>query len=200
MAAPVSAFRGWRDGAWAQIRRRSSFHGQEITMKSLTTMLAARATMQAPADGLKVWRDVAATRVHEPIVDACVFSRPSNYAAQKVASKFGVLGNMAMRKAQEVRAGGLPQHFILVVTANDVIALQHQSGGGADPSSVGTEVARWQRSTLQVTYKPGGYLFNVVIAANGDNEEVECCVGNSPLSESFIGLLTDPARDSAATS
>src|SRR4051794_18356929 len=80
-------------------------------MKALTTMLAERAMakMEQPADGLKEWRDAAQAQITEPVVDACLFSRPASYAANAVASHSGPLVGMLLRKSREIRAGGLPQ-------------------------------------------------------------------------------------------
>ena len=53
-----------------------------VGMKALTTMLAERAMekMEQPVDGLKEWRDAAQAQVSEPVIDACLFSRPTSYA------------------------------------------------------------------------------------------------------------------------
>ncbi len=167
-------------------------------MKAPTTFLVDRAmAKQAPStDGLKIWRDAAQEQMTETIVDACLFSRPSSYSAGVAARGFGgLLGRSALRQGQKMQAGGLPQHFILAVTAEDVVALERKITSTGDKSGkAGEEVARWKRSTLQVSWKPGGYLYNATLTPPDSQSEVKCCVGLSPLSESFLDLLADPAR------
>ncbi len=170
-------------------------------MKALTTMLAERAARPAPEDGLKVWRDAAQAQIEEPVIDACMFSRPSSYVANAVASHSGPLVGLLLRKTNEIRAGGLPEHFLLAVTAGEAIALRRtmKARRGAALGVPGEEVARWKRTDLTVTWKDGGYLYNVTIESPAEAEKVRCCVGKSPLSESFLGLLADSSRDWAAT-
>ena len=168
-------------------------------MKSLTTMLAQRAAPAAPAEGLKMWRDAAQAQIDEPVIDACIFSRPASYGASALASHTGGLGVMLLRKSREIRAGGLPEHFILAVTGDEVIALgRKMKARGGPTGEPGEEVARWKRSDVAVTWRSAGYLLNVLIESPSEGEKVKCSVANSPLSESFLALLADPAVDRAA--
>jgi hypothetical protein len=169
-------------------------------MKALTTMLAQRAAQPAPAEGLKVWRDAAQAQVDDPVIDACLFSRPASYGASTLASHTGGLATMLLRKSREIRAGGLPEHFILAVTADEVIALRRtMKARGGTLGEPGEEVARWRRSDLNVSSRNGGYLLKVTLESPSEDEKVQCTVGSSPLSESFVALLADPARSTAAT-
>ena len=56
------------------------------------------------------------------------------------------------------------------------------------------------RSNLAVTWRDGGYLYNVTIESPSEGEKVQCCVAKSALSESFLGLLADAYCDQAAAS
>jgi hypothetical protein len=169
-------------------------------MKALTTMLAQRVMPAAPAEGLKVWSDAAQAQIAEPVIDACLFSRPASYGASALASHTGGLSTMLLRKSREIRAGGLPEHFILAVTADDVIALRRtMKARGGSLGIPGDEVARWKRSDLDVSSSNGGYLLKVTIQSPSEGEKVQCTVGSSPLSESFVALLADPSRSTPAT-
>ena len=160
-------------------------------MKSLTTMLAQRAAPAAPAEGLKVWRAAAQAQIVEPVIDACIFSRPSSYGASALASHTGGLGVMLLKKSREIRAGGLPEHFILAVTADEVIALRRtMKARGGPTGEPGEEVARWNRSDLTVTWRSAGYLVNVTIESRSEDEKVKCSVANGPLTEPFLELLS----------
>ena len=170
-------------------------------MKALTTMLAQRATAaQRPAeDGLGAWRMAAQAQIAEPVIDACIFSRPASYAASTLASHAGGLGTMLLRKSREIRAGGLPEHFILAVTANEVIALGRKMKARGGPlGEPGEEVARWKRSDLRATWKDGGYLLKVTLESPREGEKVQCSVAKSPLSEAFLALLASPELDRVA--
>jgi hypothetical protein len=170
-------------------------------MKALTTILAERASAKVPAssDGLKVWREAAQPHVREPVVDACTFARPSSYSGNLAARQFGLVGRLALRKAREHRAGGLPEHFVLVVTAEDVVVLTHVVDGRGGPmGSVGDEVARWPRPEVAVTWSVSGATYAVALDPAGDSPQVECQVGRSPLSEDFLNLLSTPARQTPA--
>jgi hypothetical protein len=169
-------------------------------MKALTTMLAQRAMPDPPAEGLKVWRDAAQAQIQEPVIDACIFSRPYSYGASKAASHSGLLGTMLLRKSREIRAGGLPDHFILAVTSEEVIALRRSMKTRGGPlGEPGEEVARWRRSDLTVTSANGGYMINVTIESPREDEKVQCSVGANALSKSFVALLADPTRSTPAS-
>lgn len=126
-------------------------------MKALTTKLYERAAKPTPAEGLKMWRDAAQAQIDEPVVDACLFSRPYSYGGGQVASHAGGLATMLLRKSREIRAGGLPEHYVLAVTADEV-----------------------------------------TIESPSEDEKVQCTVGSSPLSESFVDLLGNPSRTTPA--
>src|SRR4051812_31272602 len=116
-------------------------------------MVAQRAAQPAPADGFRVWRDAAQAQISEPVIDACLFARPSSYGATALASHTGGLGTMLLRKSREIRAGGLPEHLVLAVTADEVIALRRTMKARGGPlGEPGEEVARWKRSDLRVSW------------------------------------------------
>jgi len=136
-----------------------------------------------------------AARSWETAIDACVFSRPTSYAADKAAQQFGLFGRFVKEQTQKALAGDLPRHFVLAVTAEDVVVLERRMGTthGA-MGQPGPEVARWRRATLNVTWKDGGYVYDASITAPDATDRHRCCVGKMPLSEDFLRLLTDPAR------
>jgi hypothetical protein len=168
-------------------------------MKAPTTMLAERAMakMEQPADGLKEWRDAAQAQVTEPVIDACLFSRPTSYTGNQVASHLGPIAGLLLRKSREIRAGGLPQHFMLAVTDDEVVALERvMKARGGPMGKPGSEVARWKRSDVGVTWTPAGFLLKVTIVVRG--ECYECSLVKHPLNEAFLRLLSDPENMSAA--
>ena len=102
--------------------------------------------MEQPVDGLKEWRDAAQAQVSEPVIDACLFSRPTSYAGNVMSSHSGPIVGMLLRKSREIRAGGLPQHFVLAVTDREVVVLERvMTARGGAMGQPGGEVARWKR-------------------------------------------------------
>jgi hypothetical protein len=168
-------------------------------MKYPTTMLVERATakMEQPVDGLKTWRDAAQEQIAEPVVDACLFSRPTSYAGNAVASHFGFVFGMLIRKSRKIRSGGLPPQFLLAVTKDEVIVLERKMKARGGPlGKPGDEAVRWSRSQLSVTWVPAGYLLKATIVVDGKSHKVS--VAKHALSEAFLRLLSDPEDVSAA--
>src|SRR5262249_22704892 len=150
-------------------------------------------------DGLKAWRDAAQEQISEPVVDACLFTRPASYSANAITAHTGPLAGMLLRKSRQIRAGGLPEHFILAVTDDDVIALRRtMKARGGPMGQPGEEVARWPRNAIVVSSREAGYLLKVTIESPSENEKVECQVTNSALTKSFLELLADPGRNQPA--
>ena len=168
-------------------------------MKALTTMLAERAMsqMEQPADGLKDWRDAAQAQITETVIDASLFSRPASYGANVVASHSGPIVGLLLRQSRKIRAGGLPPHFVLAVTEDQVVALERKmTARGGSTGKPGGEVARWKRSDVGVTWRLSGYLLKVTLVA--ESEVYQCQIVNHPLNEAFLRLLSDPDDMSCA--
>jgi hypothetical protein len=167
-------------------------------MKAPTTMLAERAIakMEQPADGLKEFRDAAQAQITEPVIDACLFSRPTSYAGNTVATHFGPIAGMLLRKSREIRAGGLPAHFMLAITGEEVVVLERvMKARGGPIGRPGDEVARWKRSDVGVSWTPFGFLLKVTIVVKG--ESYQCSLVKYPLTEAFLELLSDEENMSA---
>jgi hypothetical protein len=171
-------------------------------MKSPTTLLAERAVAKQPhvEDPLAPLREAAREHVDAPVIDACTFNRRWSYGAQFVADRLGFIFTLLYRKRAQMQAGGLPSHFLLVVTPEEVVALeQRQTVRSGSTMAIRGEVARWRREDLTVEVEPGGgYLTNVTLTSAREGETVKCCVGKADVSTDFIALLNDPARQTPA--
>lgn len=148
------------------------------------------------ADGGELFRQAAQPKVGEPVVAAWGFAR-QGLMINKLAGHFGALPYAIARKRQEMRAGGFPEHFVLAVTEERVYALERKIGRRDPFGTVGEELARWDRASLRVSWKPdrtaGGMLLNVKIESPAEGETVNCSVGNGPETERFLGLLAEAA-------
>lgn len=174
-------------------------------MKSLSTVLTERATAkyEMPADPLAAQRASATAQLGTPVVDAALFSRRVYDTATRIAGNptlGGPLAQLAVRKFKQTQAGGLPEHFLLAVTADEVIALERKMkmstrDGVGEPRA---EVARWRRADLEVSVRDRGHLLDVTLTSPSEEEQVKCCVGKITATEDFVALLGDPARQTPA--
>jgi hypothetical protein len=174
-------------------------------MKSLTTRLAERAMskQEMPQDPLAPMREAATAQLGAPVLDAALFTRQSNDAAKRVAGSAtfgGPLARMALKKFEQTRAGGLPQHFLLAVTTDEVVALERTLGtrATAPAGEPGAEVARWRRTDLEVRVEDKGYMLNVTLSSPAKDEKVECAVVKITATEDFVALLGDASRQTPA--
>ena len=157
----------------------------------------AATAAQGASDNLDIFRDAVQPQIDEPVIEACMFSR-QGMMAKKMAGHFGLLPYLLAGKHSQMRAGGLPQHFILAVTEDHVYAIESKVGMRSGPAGeIRGEVARWERASLRVSSKTdattGGFGINVTIESPAEDETVRCTVGRHPLSEDVVRLLSDPA-------
>src|SRR3954449_7560774 len=125
--------------------------------------MPGRAAKAAQGDAtLDVYKDAVQPDIDEPVIAACLLAR-QGLMSEKFAGKFGALAYAGAKKRSEVRAGGLPQHFILAVTDGRVYAYETKIGmrNATGVGDVRGEVARWDRSALRVSWdsakSTGGY-------------------------------------------
>jgi hypothetical protein len=137
-----------------------------------------------------------AAHIGQPLIAACPFSRRGQMT-QKIAGKFGLLAYLGARQHAKGKAGGLPEHFFLAVTANQVRVIGYQLGMTGQ-QKLGKEVAIWRREDLHVEASPSRLWIDVTLASPSENERVECRVGMAPAAEAFVGLLQSrPAQQAA---
>jgi len=137
-----------------------------------------------------------AAHIGQPLIAACPFSRRGQMT-QKIAGKFGMLAYLGARQHAKGKAGGLPEHFFLAVTANQVRVIGYQLGMTGQ-QKLGKEVAIWRREDLHVEASPSRLWIDVTLASPSENERVECRVGMAPAAEAFVGLLQSrPAQQAA---
>jgi len=166
-------------------------------VKLPTSVIPGRAKAAEDSATLDIYKDAVQPHVDEPVIAACLFSR-QGLMSEKFAGKFGALAYAGAKKRSQMRAGGLPQHFILAVTGKRVYAYETKIGmrNATGAGDVRDEVARWDRDALRVSYAPekstGGLTLKVTIESPGEDEAVQCSVGKHPLSEEFLRLLSDP--------
>jgi hypothetical protein len=161
-------------------------------MKFPTSIKSAQAAINEASNSLDMYKDAVQPVIEEPVLAACLFSRQGTMA-NKLAGHFGALPYMLAKKHAEMKAGGLPEHFILAVTDRTVYAIEQKISARNPIGETRGEVARWNREAIDVSWTSdrttGGLTLNVTIESPVEGETVQCCVGNSPLSEEFLSTL-----------
>jgi hypothetical protein len=137
-----------------------------------------------------------AAHIGQPLIAACPFSRRGQMT-QKVAGKFGMLAYLGARQHAKAKAAGLPEHFFLAVTADQVRAISYQLGM-TGKQKLGDEVAVWRRADLHVEASPSRLWIDVTLASPSEDERVECRVGMAPAAQAFVGLLQSRPEERAA--
>jgi len=125
--------------------------------------------------------------IGEPLIAACPFSRRGQMT-QKFAGKFGALAYLSARQHAKSKAGGLPEHFYLAVTDEDVRAIGYKLGM-TGKETLGEEVAAWRRDALEVEARPTDVWIDVTLESPSEGERVDCRVGSAPASQAFVELL-----------
>jgi hypothetical protein len=135
--------------------------------------------------------------VSEPVVSAAAFNRRGLYT-QKALGHFGFVTWLIARAYAKKQAGGLPQSFMLAITPEHVRAFEYKARGRhRDQYEIGDEVAVWQRSAIEVTWKNGPpYQTDVAITAANDGEQVRCRCGRGETTEQFLRILADHSASS----
>jgi hypothetical protein len=133
----------------------------------------------------------------EQVLGACRFAPPRNEVAGRAAAlgggaAFGLVGRMLARKAESAgnkqRAGGLPESFILVVTPTTVRV--YESSFGRSGEAIGSEVAAWDRSALQVLGVNRGGMKTTVSLRLPNGDEIACSAGTHEYTDGFVELLS----------
>jgi hypothetical protein len=137
-----------------------------------------------------------AAHIGQPLIAACPFSRRGQMT-QKLAGKFGMLAYLGARQHAKVKAGGLPEHFFLAVTAEHVRAIGYQLGM-TGKQKLGDEVAIWRREDLHVEASPSRLWIDVTLASPSEDERVECRVGMAPAAQAFVEMLQSRPAERAA--
>ena len=135
--------------------------------------------------------------VTEPVVDAAPFSRRGLYT-NKALGRLGFVTYLAGKAQAKAQAGGLPEQFMLVATADHVLAFEYKARGRSrDQYEIGAEVASWKRSELRVSWEDGPpYQIDVTLESPGEEEKVLCRCGRQAWSEAFLQELSAPVAAS----
>ena len=107
-----------------------------------------------------------------------------------------LLAYTTSKMASKQRAGGLPDQFLLIVTADDRVhayGYKGYPGRGGGKFRIDEECAAvWDRGALQVSAQRKGMMLHVTIESPAEDEKITCSVGNSPFADAFLEILRRP--------
>jgi hypothetical protein len=131
----------------------------------------------------------ASAFLNMPILVACPMNR-RGMMTNKMATRFGgLLGRAVSKKVAKERAGGLPEHFIVAITADEAIVVEYKLAGRGR-KLIG-EIERWPRAGLGVDWsKVGPYMLHVTITVPGE-DPLNLGAGDAPCTHAFLTFLAD---------
>jgi hypothetical protein len=142
------------------------------------------------------WLDEARAVLGADVVAVCPLNH-TGFGTRKALSvatrHLGVLPSLlaraASKKVSATKAGGLPEHFLLVVTPDRAVAHDYKGYPGRKLRIEPEPAASWERSSLRVTADPGRMFTKVILEGPGEVERAECQVGTSEFAQDFVALL-----------
>jgi hypothetical protein len=133
------------------------------------------------------WAERNRARVEEkagaPVLAYSVFYRSGSFGAM-AAQRVSPLAASAIKLIGKKKAGGLPPHFILAVTADKVHAYKYKQS--RSDIKVGDEVAVWDRSALRVSARETAMTMRVTIESPAEGERVQCDTGKAEITDRFL--------------
>jgi hypothetical protein len=142
------------------------------------------------SDEQRAWADRNRALVEEktgaPVVAYSIFYRSGSWGAMG-AQRVSPLAASAIKLIGKKKAGGLPPHFILAVTADKLHAYKFKQR--RTDIRVGDEVAVWDRSALRVTARETAITTRLTIESPAEGEKVQCDTGKAEITDQFLAEL-----------
>ena len=125
-------------------------------------------------------------KLEEPVLAWSLFYRTGGWGSL-AATHVSPLAATAINLVGKKRAGGLPQHFLLVVTASKIRAFAFKQK--RSDLRVRDELAVWDRESIRVSFRETGLTMRLTIEAPADGESVVCDTGKAAITDRFLGAL-----------
>jgi hypothetical protein len=125
-------------------------------------------------------------RTGAPALAFSTFYRSGSWGAMG-AQHLSPLAASAIKFLGKRKAGGLPAHFILAVTADRIYAFSYKARRHG--IQVGDELAVWQRSGIRVSAEETAMTVRLTIESPSDGSKMVCDTGKAAITESFMTLL-----------
>jgi len=125
-------------------------------------------------------------KVDEPVLAWSLFYRTGGWGAL-AATHVSPLAASAIKLVGKKRAGGLPQHFLLVVTPSKIRAFAFKQK--RSDLRIRDELAVWDRESIRVSCRETAMTMRLTIEAPADGENVVCDTGKAAITDRFLDAL-----------
>ena len=130
-------------------------------------------------------------KVDEPVLAWSMFYRTGGWGGL-AANHVSPLAASAIKLVGKKRAGGLPPHFLLVVTPSKIRAFGFKQR--RLNFRVRDEVAVWDRASVRVSWRETTLTMRLTIEAPAGGESVVCDTGKAAITDHFLGALSAQAE------
>jgi hypothetical protein len=124
--------------------------------------------------------------VDEPVVTYGSFYRSNSWGALAI-SRLTPLGALIANQLGKKKAGGLPQNFILVVTATRLLAFKYRPRGWT--LKPGKLVGVWELGAIRTSFEDTKLTKRLTIEY-GEGERVVCDTTRGWMADNFAAALT----------
>jgi hypothetical protein len=125
-------------------------------------------------------------RTGAPVLAFSTFYRTGSWGQMGV-EHVSPLARSAMKMIGKRKAGGLPPHFILALTADRLYAFKYKPR--RDQIEVGDEVASWDRAAITASVEETTLTMRVTIGSPADGAKVVCDTGKADITDRFLAQL-----------
>ena len=121
-----------------------------------------------------------------PVLAYAACFRAGSYGAMAV-SHATPLGALIMNLVGKKKAGGLPQNFVIAVTADKVQAFKYKPRGRK--LSLKDEVAVWDRAGIRASAEVKGLTTRVTLESPAEDEKIVFDTGKGAIADSLMNAL-----------
>jgi hypothetical protein len=125
-------------------------------------------------------------RTGAPVLAYSTFYRAGSWG-QMGMEQVSPLAKSAMKLIGKRKAGGLPPHFILALTADRLYALAYKPR--RDVIEVGDEVASWDRAAISARVAETTLTMRLTISSRADGSKTVCDTGKAEITDHFLAQL-----------
>ena len=121
-----------------------------------------------------------------PVLAYSTFYRTGSWG-QMGMEHVSPLAKSAMKMIGKRKAGGLPPHFILALTADRLYAFKYKPR--RDVIEVGDEVASWDRAAITASVAETSLTMRLTINSPADGSKTVCDTGKADITDRFLAQL-----------
>jgi hypothetical protein len=143
-------------------------------------------TAQEQRDYVERHQPLVEEKVDEPVLGWSIFYRTGGWGAL-AANHVSPLAASAIKLVGKKRAGGLPPHFLLVVTPSKIRAFAFKQK--RSDLRVRDEVAVWDRQSIRVSCRETALTMRLTIEQPADGETVVYDTGKAAITDRFLDAL-----------